>query len=147
MMINTPTLCHILHLFLITKRSYPKGNFDSFHYNILLIIYYQNESAFWLASLTSSNQCRLSPESFTIYLASIDLFPLILITIGFSIFKSLTAFIIPSTTISHLTIPPKILISIDFTSWSSLIIEIAYLTASAFEPPPISKKLAGFPFE
>ena len=51
----------------------------------------------------------------------------------------------PSTTTSHLTIPPKIFIKIDFTSLSESIIFIAYFTLSIFEPPPISKKFAGFP--
>ena len=59
--------------------------------------------------------------------------------------NSSTAWTTPRATRSQRTIPPKMLINIDFTFLSAKIIRNPFYTVSALAVPPTSKKFAGSP--
>ena len=82
-----------------------------------------------------------------ISLAISEFVPSSLTIIGTEIssFMFLHASTIPFATLSHLTIPPKILTRIAFTLGSLIMILKAVSTLSLSAVPPTSKKLAGSP--
>jgi len=89
------------------------------------------------------------PKSFSkgliISLALSELVPLSLRTIGFAKEIYLEAIMIEFARLSHLRIPPKILMNIALTSGSLFRSFNASIIYSSSAEPPTSKKFAGFP--